>query len=1031
MTTFDDVYGNDWYSYVKIYELKELLIGKLEKCGMEVDHEAPFADLIHTVKDIPSIIYDIRGNVMPTDELKPIDNEHSIMRFEIDLWQRIKYYNKWLRYYLVLKGVPIDLINRVSTLKEHILLIDRIDMILKTILAVNPKDTLNYATKNPISYKIVTTAGEPVTDGYIIVEQNGQIVKKVSVGDELTISPPSNEQQTYTFYYEGTEKYTESNHITRTFEVEAGDIVCNVEMVNLNSESSYYLDDHMGYADDGWGVIISTMTGNDIPLGRVMFDIYINDRLYMEDLETSIDGFYALEIFDIDAYGDVSIYVETKIEDENINNVRTKYELTILYDAFAIVQKEDYTGKDSYTFEIAVQDEYDGYLYSNALNGEEICYQFLDIQNCVQIEDGSATFTYNDNIEAGEYPISWYFNGKEYDDIVTIKSNFTLPDKNFFYLNDYPQIRYNPNGVIEENKKVGVQILHYGEYLYNESGEDAIALEADLEQAIEEYNAIGFFRTDENGYIILPEELRLITNATLMLNTEFDDVIEQIEYSYEISAPFMVERIEYIRQEHMKYRITVFDKEDFDIEAPMKNYITINKRSGVSLDYIYSIEGNSDAYYVYVNAVLADNPRLMGKNYFNVVINGYRHQEDFKLYNTTYYIVDPENLTVGNNEIQVECYDEAIDTIVITGEGISMEGFVDDDGLAIVRGTIDKPGTYMVNICGTGACDMPVCEEHEIIVPKYKLSLIDFGDWDNPIGSGDNSAITIRMENCPIEEEIFITFYYDTPLNEITSMSFQVPLSYAEKEASVFLSQILPPGRHTVYAQFNGESEYYDAFVYQASANVLISTHLTANPPEEIEVGEDIILSLLTLDYNNNIISDGIYIINGVEYAMDDEIILTPDILGEFRIDIEYQGVDIYDDCQATYIVNVKEYVYDYYISSLIGDNSNHGRNPLHPVYDLNQAIEISNATDTICAMAGSITKESIDRDLILFGYDRDAMEDIYVSLRQLAPHTKIVVKNIMLDTGNGYVPINEKTTFINNSDGYIDIDAIPHTGED
>ena len=75
MTTVDDVYEKDWNTYVKIYELKELLISKLEKYGIEVEHETPFADLIHMVNDIPSVIYDVRGNVMPADELKAIDGE--------------------------------------------------------------------------------------------------------------------------------------------------------------------------------------------------------------------------------------------------------------------------------------------------------------------------------------------------------------------------------------------------------------------------------------------------------------------------------------------------------------------------------------------------------------------------------------------------------------------------------------------------------------------------------------------------------------------------------------------------------------------------------------------------------------------------------------------------------------------------------------------------------------------------------------------------------------------------------------------
>ena len=1022
-----NVYVKDYNTYAKIYELKGLLIQKLEKCGMEVDHETPFADLIHMVKDIPSVLYDVNGNEMPTDELNPIDSAHSLMRFELDLWQRIKYYNKWLRYYLVLKGVDIETINQVSTLKEHILLIDKIDRIKGSRLTISPfSDSLNYGSNNTIPYQIRDENGVAITEGYIIVKQNGQVIKKIPAGETLSISPTSTEHQEYEIYYEGTDRFLESEHIEVEFDVEAGNIKCTIEMVNTNKNSPYYNDSNQGLPDDDWQLTVYTATANGVPLKNIPFDIYIDGIAYMTDVETDANGLFTLYIGSLDVCGDVQVSVVTKSNDEDMKDSRAIYELSILYDRFVLESDYDYAGKDEYEFAIIIQDEEYGVQYVADLNGNEIHFNFNGVDGSAIIEDGKAVIPYESTLESGDYPITWEYDGKTYTDIITIRSNFIIPDKTSFYLNEFPRILFTPNGIIEENKKVGIWIKDYGNYLINSLNDDS-AMINELEQAINEYNSIGFFRTDADGYIILPEELKSINYVDMMLYASEESLNEVIEYSYELHIPFKVEQIDYVRQEYAKYKITVYDKEDFNPDDPISEYITIDKKNGMSVDYISYVNNEDDCYIIYVNAILADNRKLMGKNYLNVTINGYKYQEDFKLYDTVYHFVDPENIVIGENEILIECYDDAIDTIVVTGTGIAMEGYVDGDGMTIMRGTIDMPGTYTVNVCGTGACDMPICEEHTIVVPKWDLKLIDFGNWENPLNQ-PNDDIVIEFEPTPFAEDIVVTLYYDNPLNVIAVVQTNTQSSTA---VQYNLLENLPAGRHTIYAQYNGESDYYNAFTYEADADILNGTYIVGSLPDEVELGFSVTLSLLTLEYDNTIVHDGTYLINGVEYGVDDTITITPDTVGEYEIFVQYVGVGRYSDCEATFTINVLPNIYAYYVSET-GSDENSGRDPAHPFEHIATAVSAIESEELIAVMAGEYEENLIDNNtdshkvVRLYGYNKDNVEDIKVTLHYLAPNTTLIVDDMMLGTGNGYVMIEEPTIFKNNGDTTIELDIIP-----
>ena len=145
MTFFNDIKYNYYTILNSINDLKALLISELSPY-VSVNASMSFEELIHKINDIPSLTYDIPVNTRPSNVTPPItppivNNQYNsntnLTKYNVELYERIKYYMLWIRYYVVLKGAPIYIVNQAKTLKDFILLIQYIDIVETPTLTVS------------------------------------------------------------------------------------------------------------------------------------------------------------------------------------------------------------------------------------------------------------------------------------------------------------------------------------------------------------------------------------------------------------------------------------------------------------------------------------------------------------------------------------------------------------------------------------------------------------------------------------------------------------------------------------------------------------------------------------------------------------------------------------------------------------------------------------------------------------------------------------------------------------------------------
>ena len=173
-------------------------------------------------------------------------------------------------------------------------------------------------------------------------------------------------------------------------------------------------------------------------------------------------------------------------------------------------------------------------------------------------------------------------------------------------------------------------------------------------------------------------------------------------------------------------------------------------------------------------------------------------------------------------------------------------------------------------------------------------------------------------------------------------------------------------------------------------------------------------------------VNKGYYIINNVNYNLNDNIILTPNSAGNYNVYIQYIGEDGYADATISISYRVNEGQYDYYASSLLGDNNNAGVSPYAPVQDIETLLSISGVNDRLCLMEGEYNHDTLLRNAKFYGYNKHRIENIELNINRIGPNIELSLKNLSVNTGDGYVNIADMHTFFNNSDEYVILKAIP-----
>lgn len=470
----------------KLNQLRNLLVTKLHNCYVEKETTDAFTELIEAVGDIRAVEVINRNNIRPAN--MPEIDDTNLSTFHITLYARIRYYMKLLGYFLVLKGVPRYEVNAQTDLKGLIELIDMIDVIKPSFLTLGDIDEIQYfGTNIEVPYILKDIDGLDIQEGDITIKDStGTVYDSIKVGESivitpLDISPKINgeyQYETFTVIYNGTDKYTESTPQTFRVKILPAQIRLILTVTNMSTDSRYYNSTTTGYENDEWTISIRTLNHQNQPLAEIPFNLSIDNELILEDEETDNNGYYVLNHQTIDEVGNHTIRCTTIYPDtDHMSNASINYTVQIKYNILKQTTKNytDYTGKNSYRYEVELIDEETGQR-TNQYNGQ-IIKIFLyeeysdDTHNGEQIgtatiTNGKAIYTFN-ALNVGDKILTWLFEYNNFSVRATtnlhILSNFIFPEKQSYFLNTTPTIIYAPEGVKAANNTV-IGTLEYTTY---------------------------------------------------------------------------------------------------------------------------------------------------------------------------------------------------------------------------------------------------------------------------------------------------------------------------------------------------------------------------------------------------------------------------------------------------------------------------------------------------------------------------------------------------------------------------------------
>lgn len=461
----------------KLNQLRNLLVTKLHNCYIEKETTDSFTELIEAVGDIRAVEVSNKNNIRPTN--MPEIDDTNLSTFHITLYARIRYYMKLLGYFLVLKGVPRYEVNAQTDLKGLIELIDMIDVIKPSFLTLGHIDEIQYfGTNIEVPYILKDIDGLDIQEGDITIKDSaGTVYDSIEIGESivitpLDISPKINgeyQYETFTVIYNGTDKYTKSTPQTLRVKILPAQLRLILTITNMSTDSRYYNSTTTGYKNDEWTISIRTLNHQNQPLAEIPFNLSIDNELILEDEETDNNGYYVLNHQIIDEAGNHTIRCTTIYADTDcISNASIDYTVQIKYNILkqTIKNYTDYTGKNSYRYEVELIDEetgqrtnqYDGqiikiFLYEeysdNIHNGEQI--------GTATITNGKAIYTFN-SLSVGDKVLTWLFEYNNFSVRATtnlhILSNFIFSEKQSYFLNTTPTIIYAPEGVKSANNTV-------------------------------------------------------------------------------------------------------------------------------------------------------------------------------------------------------------------------------------------------------------------------------------------------------------------------------------------------------------------------------------------------------------------------------------------------------------------------------------------------------------------------------------------------------------------------------------------------
>lgn len=828
MTFFNDIKYNYYTILNSINDLKTLLISELSPY-VSVNASMSFEELIHKINDIPSLTYDIPGNARPsniTPTITPpiVNNQYNsntnLTKYNVELYERIKYYMLWIRYYVVLKGAPIYIVNQAKTLKDFILLIQYIDTVETPTLTVSNLSASNniYAgTPYDIEYTITDAWNRNIKEGNIVIEENNTIIFSTHAGSELSIEPTTIGQHTYKIYYTGTKKYTDTAPQTFTINVQPTQIHINMSIQNTNSNSRYYQNTGAGYYDDTWALSIQTLTPDDTVLPNIPITIDIGDGQTFNGT-TDSNGEYSVSNFHIHRYNsdnnNESVDITCTSHMTNTNSFSNKTEICdvdIYHYPFKTDSVTEYLGREKYEFIAIIVDELTGEDYDKTYDGQKVTASLLNYSQECTIINGVATFKYPDLLTIGNYTITWTLDiptevpnenepeetpgndegedeeissGDEYDDggeIDDQTDGYNAIDENPIddnISNDieivYITLTHTSNVTIISNFILPEQTSYFlGDTptIYYKPFNTSSSNNHVLQTYTFEPNPVPSLGdkdspipalnaqqpTDSSGKVLFVEQLQNVGTYTLTLVANSHNLNETVTFTYTLRKPFKIELDEYNTNSNVKYKITIYDTTHYQWDNH-SNYIHIVNESGrvLNTDH-YLISTDTSNGVCTVYINTIYSTDTVGSNDLTVDINGYALTTTFVLGDSGHkYRLTTDSVPLGTQTIYVANLDNNTNTLTVTGDGVTQQSCTLNHNIYAVTCIFTKAGTKTLNFS-----DGSTTETDILIVEKGDYNLTATFPIELYVNDINNKGTLSRINT---------TLYNTTSVNIVVSL---------------------------------------------------------------------------------------------------------------------------------------------------------------------------------------------------------------------------------------------------------------------
>ena len=387
-TQWDEIKNNITVLYNKLYTL-------LNKYQADITSDMTFEELCWAVESIPGKVYPQSNNQRPLQHLTYNPNG-SIIHKDIYVYKKIRYYMEILSYALIYKGVSQYQVYRATTLSELIELINQIEGLHESFLALNYyNDTFYYNTYEYIEYTLVDENNNDISEGNIVIKQNNIIINYIPGQYALKILPNIiSDGETYEIYYEGTDGYLESNHITIVVPIKAPKISLAISTINKSLSNRYDNITSNDIVFDTDNLEITVKVTNPLAQSRPMSNIPVviqlpnSNNIYHTIAKgiTNEDGIFTTTT-NINVHNSelehIYIYSESQvINNENISNNHTQKEIFVKWSPLKI---------DNYKFHLEESHKTVQIFYRNIDTGE-LTTEYN--QDKLQITNDNQTHTY-------------------------------------------------------------------------------------------------------------------------------------------------------------------------------------------------------------------------------------------------------------------------------------------------------------------------------------------------------------------------------------------------------------------------------------------------------------------------------------------------------------------------------------------------------------------------------------------------------------------------------------------------------------